>query len=72
MKKQNPYYRTLEQLRTEIIERVSIQPHRRRRGVYYKNCSPVTITRIHEILFGTMIATAPGDDDPAGEYKVKT
>jgi len=61
MKKQNPYYRTLEQLRTEIIERVS-----------NKNCSAVTITRIHEILFGTMIATAPGDDDPAGEYKVKT
>lgn len=61
MKKQNPYYRTLEQLRTEILERVS-----------NKNCSPVTITRIHEILFGTMIATAPGDDDPAGEYKVKT
>ena len=61
MKKQNPYYRTLEQLRTEILERVS-----------NKNCSPVIITRIHEILFGTMIATAPGDDDPAGEYKVKT
>ena len=61
MKKQNPYYRTLEQLRTEILERVS-----------NKNCSPVAITRIHEVLFGTMIATAPGDDDPAGEYKVKT
>ena len=61
MKKQNPYYRTLEQLRTEILERVS-----------NKNCSAVTITRIHEVLFGTMIAAAPGDDDPAGEYKVKT
>ena len=61
MKKQNPYYRTLEQLRTEIIERVS-----------NKNCSAVTITRIHEVLFGTMIATAPGDDDLAGEYTVKT
>ena len=52
-------YRTLEELKKHIIDRLN-DP----------NGSALSITRAHEAMFGTLIPRAVGEDAPEGKYKV--
>ena len=57
--KDNIAYRTLEELKKHIIDRLN-DP----------NGSDLSITRAHEAMFGTLIPRAVGEDAPEGKYKV--
>tara|TARA_R100000700_G_C3177939_1_gene153388 strand:- start:4609 stop:4809 length:201 start_codon:yes stop_codon:yes gene_type:complete len=52
-------YRTLEELKKHIIDRLN-DP----KG------NPLSVTRAHEAMFGTLIPRAVGEDAPEGKYKV--
>ena len=52
-------YRTLEELKKHIIDRLN-DP----------NGNDLSITRAHEAMFGTLIPRAVGEDAPEGKYKV--
>ena len=57
--KHNIAYRTLDELKKHIIDRLN-DP----------NGSASNVTRAHEAMFGTLIPRAVGEDAPEGKYKV--
>ena len=59
MKNRPVVYKTLDELRDQIIEKIS-DPE----------TGALFITRAHEIVFGTLISRAEGQDAPEGKYKV--
>ena len=59
MKKGNIAYRTIDELKKHIMDRLN-DP----------NGNELSITRAHEAMFGTLIPRAEGEDAPEGKYKV--
>ena len=53
-------YKTLDEIKLEIIKRIVIEGDR----------SPVSVTRCYETLTGTLISHSAGDDAPAGKFKI--
>ena len=58
MKYTQEYY-TIEELKEHIVNRIK-DP----------NDNPLSVTRAHEAIFGTLIPRAEGEDAPEGKYKV--
>lgn len=59
MKNKNIVYKTLDELRDQIIEKLS-----------NSQTGTLFTTRAHEVVFGTLIPRAEGEDAPEGKYKV--
>ncbi len=57
--KHNIAYRTLDELKKHILDKLN-DP----------NGSPLSVTRAHEAMFGTLIPRSVGEDAPEGKYKV--
>ena len=57
--KHNIAYRTLDELKKHIIDRLN-DPNGR----------ALSVTRAHEAIFGTLIPRSVGEDAPEGKYKV--
>ena len=57
--KKTTVYKTLDELKKDIIDRLN-----------NSNCSPLCVTRAHEAVFGNLIPHAIGKDAPEGKYKV--
>ena len=53
-------YKTLDELKLDIIKRVVTKGDR----------SPVSITRCYETLTGSLISRGAGEDAPAGKFKI--
>ncbi len=53
-------YKTLDEIKLEIIEKV----------VNTSDESPVCITRCYESLTGTLISHSVGEDAPTGKFKI--
>ena len=52
-------YRRLDELKKHIMDKLN-DP----------SSSPLSVTRAHEAIFGTLIPRAVGEDAPEGKYKV--
>jgi len=52
-------YRTLDELKNHIMDKLN-DP----------TSNPLSVTRAHEAIFGTLIPRAEGEDAPEGKYKV--
>jgi hypothetical protein len=53
-------YKTLEEIKLEIIKRVVTESDR----------APVCVTRCYETLTGTLISHSAGEDAPKGKFKI--
>jgi len=53
-------YKTLDEIKLHIIERV----------VTHGDRNPASVTRCYETLTGTLISHSAGDDAPAGKFKI--
>ena len=60
MSERNIEYKTLDEIKLEIIEKV----------VNTSGESPVCITRCYESLTGTLISHSVGEDAPVGKFKI--
>tara|TARA_Y100000310_G_scaffold261506_1_gene270881 strand:+ start:56 stop:244 length:189 start_codon:yes stop_codon:yes gene_type:complete len=60
MSEDNIEYKTLDEIKLEIIKRIVIDGDR----------SPVSVTRCYETLTGTLISHSVGDDAPTGKFKI--
>ena len=53
-------YKTLDELKLDIIKRVVTNGDR----------NPVSVTRCYETLTGSLISRGAGEDAPAGKFKI--
>ena len=53
-------YKTLDELKLDIIKRVVTNGDR----------NPVSVTRCYETLTGSLISHSAGEDAPAGKFKI--
>ena len=53
-------YKTLDEIKLEIIEKV----------ITTNEANPVCVTRCYETLTGSLIGHSVGEDAPAGKFKI--